>query len=369
MSKIICLIMLFSGIFFGNAFSESLQEKPSFKTIGYFLGKAEEVDKFDYSKLTHIIFCFTDLNGNEITFKDSNDEKILKLIVEKKKDFKHLKVMVALGGWSGCGTCSPVFTTDNNRKIFAKSVRKFIDNYNLDGFDVDWESPVIGGHKNHPAIPADKDNFTELIKDLRVALPSPYEISFAANSFPDYVFYSIDWKKVIPLVDFVNLMTYGLPNDKPKHTGHHTALYSSTFQKESVNSGVQLLDSLEVPLTKIVIGAAFYGFVVQNVDSANFGLGQIGKSKNSPFYRDIIEEYNEPKGYKLYWDSTAMAPYLYCFSERTFITFDNRESVALKTKYAMEKKLGGIMFWRINGDSYQNGLLEVINKQVKMSKP
>lgn len=364
MNKIIYFLILLT--FFANSintFAESLFEKQSFKVIGFFLGNAEEASKFDYSKLTHVIFCFTDLKGNKIALKDTNDEKTLKLLVEQKLKYKNLKITAALGGWNGCETCSPIFAIDSNRKIFSESVKKFVEKYNLDGFDVDWESPVIGGHKNHPAIPEDKDNFTELIKQLRKELPSPYEISFDANSFPEYVLNSIDWIKVMSFVDNVNLMTYGLPNDKPKHTGHHTALYSSPFQKESLDSGVQLLDSLRVPLEKIIIGAAFYGFVVRNVDSVNYGLGQTGKNKNSPYYRNIIEDYTESKGYELHWDSTAMAPYLYNSSEKTFITYDNKQSVALKTKYAIEKKLGGIMFWRINGDSYKNGLLEAIDNQ------
>lgn len=370
LSAIKILVLLLSYIVLGNCnlFAQLSHENKDFKVIGYFKGSSDEVLKFDYSKLTHIIFCFTDLKGNKIALNDNKDEKILKLLVEQKKRYSSLKVMVALGGWSGCEKCSPIFAIDSNRKIFAKSVKEFIAKYNLDGFDLDWESPVIGGYKNHPAIPEDKDNFTALIYELRKALPSPLEISFDANSFPEYVLNSIDWAKTIPNVDFVNLMTYGLPNDKPKHTGHHSALYSSPFQRESVNSGVLLLDSLKVPVGKIIIGAAFYGFVVQNVDSPDYRLGQIGKSKNTPYYRDIISEYSEAKGYILHWDKIAMAPYLYSSSERTFITFDNPESVALKTRYALDKKLGGIMFWRINGDAYKNGLLDAINAELNIRK-
>ncbi len=366
----IFMIIIFAFIFLEHkANAQDIENGKSFKVIGYFLGKSDDVDKFDYAKLSHIIFCFTDLDGNKIAFKDSNDESTLKLLVEKKKKYKHLKIMIALGGWKGCATCSPIFSVDSNRKIFAQSVKIFIDKYNLDGIDVDWESPVIGGYTNHPAMPEDKENFTELMKELRIAVPKPLEISFDANSFAEFILNSVDWGRIIEHVDFVNLMTYGLPNDKPRHTGHHSALYSSPYQYESVDSGIKLLDSLKVPLEKIIIGAAFYGFVVQNVDSVNFGLGQIGKNKNSPYYRDIIEEYSEQKGYKLHWDTTAMAPFLYSFPEKTFITFDNKESVTLKTKYALEKHLGGIMFWKLNGDSYKEGLLDAIYNEVQRVKP
>jgi chitinase len=42
--------------------------------------------------------------------------------------------------------------------------------------------------------------------------------------------------------------------------------------------------------------------------------------------------------------------------------------MALKTKYAIEKGLGGIMFWELTEDVYNNGLLEVIDESRSMFK-
>ncbi|MFZ4522698.1 MAG: glycoside hydrolase family 18 protein [Bacteroidales bacterium] len=345
---------------FQYSVSQNSPENKTFRIIGYYQGGYGDVNNYEYRKLTHVIFCFTDLKGNKISLKDTADERTLSRLVAQKQKHPQLKVLISLGGWSGCATCSPVFAVDSNRRIFARSVRDFIVRYGLDGIDLDWESPVIGGYKDHPAIPQDKDNFTSLVKELRHALPLPYIVCFDANSFPEYILTSVDWPHVMPNVDFVNLMTYGLPNDKPGHTGHHTALYSSPFQKESVQSGVNLLDSLKVPLDKIVIGAAFYSFVVVNADSVNFGLGRPGKVKNSPDFRTTIKKFTAENGYQTYWDTIAMAPYLYSFKERTFITLDNKESCRLKTKYAIDNKMGGIMFWRLNGDAHEDGLLNAI---------
>jgi chitinase len=353
----------------GSNVADNGHEKDTpFRIIGYYKGTPEDVGNYEYQKLTHVIFCFTYLKGNKISLKDATDEETLKRLAALKHRFRKLKVMVALGGWGGCETCSPVFNNDSNRIVFAKSVKDFLIKYKLDGFDLDWESPVIGGYKNHPALPEDRNNFTDLIYKLRQELPQPYELSFDANSFPEFVLQSVDWQQVMPNVSFVNLMTYGLPNDKPKHTGHHTALYSSPYQKESIHSGVLLLDSLNVPHNKIIIGAGFYGFVVQNVDSTCNGLGQLGKSRNAPTYKEIIEKYTRENGYRTYWDSTAMAPYLYSKADRTFITFDNKESCILKTKYAISNEFGGLMFWRLNGDRYRDGLLDAIDRTVKTYK-
>ncbi|MBL0316977.1 MAG: glycoside hydrolase [Flavobacteriales bacterium] len=304
------------------------QDSSSFRVIGYYLGPKHEVENFEYQKLTHIVFCFTQLDGNKIAFEDSLQGGNAEAFGGSKEKYPHLKVMVALGGWSGCQTCSSVFSSETDRQVFAKSVKELLIKYDLDGFDLDWESQVMGG-KYGPGKPEDKTNFTSLIKTLRQELPPPYELSFDANSFPEYVQNSL-MAEVMPHVDFVNLMTYGLPNDKRAHTGHHAALYSSPFQKESVASGVELLDSLKVPMNKIVIGAGFYGFVVKDVDAENHGLGQKGKSGGDVKYKDIVVKYTPEKGFITYWDSIAKAPFRYNAEEKIFITYDNAESCRLK---------------------------------------
>jgi chitinase len=347
---------------------QSVIKTEPFRVIGFYKGNSTDIDKFDVGKLTHLLFCFTYLQGNKIHIKNAEDEETLKHLVELKTKHPTLKVLVSFGGWGGCETCSEVFATDSGRKEFAESVKELLMKYNADGIDLDWESPVIGGYKNHKASKEDKANFTALVKELRKTLPHKSEICFDANSFKEYLELSIDWKEVMPLVDFVNLMTYGLPGNKRGHTGHHTALYSSPYQNESVNKAIIAMDSLKIPLHKIIIGAAFYSFVVENVDSMHNGLGNTGKFKSNVNYSKLVESYTEKDGYEYHWDSDAQAPFLYNKQLRTFVTFDDKKSVSLKTKYALEKQLGGIMFWKLNGDTYTDGLLDAIYKQLKTHK-
>jgi chitinase len=237
--------------------------------------------------------------------------------------------------------------------------------YNADGIDLDWESPVIGGYKNRKASKADKANFTELIKELRKSLPTKSEICFDANSFKTYLELSIDWQEVVPLVDYLNLMTYSLPSNKQGQIGHHAALYSSPYQYESADIAIHKLDSIGVPMNKIIIGAGFYAEVSENVDSVNNGLGRPGIFKTNVNYNKLFETFKENEGYEYHWDSVAQAPFLYNKKLKTFVTFDDRKSVSLKTKYAIDKKLGGIMFWELRGDTYKDGLLDTIDKQIK----
>ncbi|MBK9486944.1 MAG: hypothetical protein IPO01_17705 [Chitinophagaceae bacterium] len=79
--------------------------------------------------------------------------------------------------------------------------------YGIDGLDLDWEYPAIEGFPGHKYDAADKNNFTELIKALRKELGNDFLLTFAAGGFLKYLNESVDWDAVMPLVDFVNLMT------------------------------------------------------------------------------------------------------------------------------------------------------------------
>lgn len=368
MIRILIVFLLFcSSCQSQPAVESNKKDSAPFRVVGFYKGNGSDIDKYEFEKLTHLIFCFTYLQGNKINIKNAEDEETLKRCVALKAKYPKLKVLISFGGWGGCETCSDVFATDSGRNEFAISVKNLLKKYKVDGIDLDWESPVIGGYKNHKASKNDKANFTSLVKELRKTLPEKSEICFDANSFKEFLELSIDWKEVMQLVDFVNLMTYGLPSNERGHTGHHSALYSSPYQTESIDKAIRALDSLKVPLNKILIGAAFYSFVAENVDSINNGLGRKGKFKTNVNYNKLVESYTQKEGYDYYWDSIAQAPYLYNKQQKIFVTFDNEKSVEQKTKYAINNKLGGIMFWKLNGDSYSNGLLNAIDKQIKTS--
>ena len=54
---------------------------------------------------------------------------------------------------------------------------------------------------------------------------------------------SVEWDKVMPLVDNVNLMTYEFYGSGSKQTGHHTALGSADFDGRSAFNSIDELIS------------------------------------------------------------------------------------------------------------------------------
>ena len=336
-----------------------------FAVVAYYSGDANEVDKYPVTKLTHIIYSFLHLQGNRLAVDNAEDDSTIKHLVLLKEKYPRLKVMLALGGWGGCRTCSEVFSNPPARSEFAQSVKALLAAYRADGVDLDWEYPAIEGYPEHSYLLEDKQNFTSLVRELRETLGEQYEVSFAAGGFLEYLAKSVEWEKVVPMVNRVNLMSYDLVNGYSKVTGHHSPLSSSPDQKESIRTAVQFLDSLNIPLNKIAIGAAFYARVWANVDDKNNGLYQAGTFRDFVNYKDFEAYFAATDGFQEHFDRAADAYYRYSPQKKLFATFDNPESVKSKTRYALEQGLGGVMFWQLAADKYRDGLLDAIAEAVK----
>jgi chitinase len=331
--------------------------------IGYFSGNAQQVEDIEAGKLTHVIFSFCHLKGNQLTVDSKKDSTTIKKLVELKKVNPQLKVMLSLGGWGGCEPCSDVFSSAKGREEFAISTLALNKSLQTDGIDLDWEYPTIEGFPKHAYKKEDKENFSALIKVLREKLGNKYEISFAAGGFKKYLEESVDWQVIMPLIDRVNLMSYDLVNGYSTVTGHHTALYSDKQTTESTDFGVQYLINHGVAKNKIVIGGAFYARVWENVPDTNHGLYQSGKFKMGVDFKNYEKEFSKENGFEYFWDEKTQAPYFYSKEKKLFATGDDKKSIQLKTKYVKDLQLQGIMFWELTGDTPKNGLLAEIDKE------
>ncbi|HLY69617.1 MAG TPA: glycosyl hydrolase family 18 protein [Puia sp.] len=354
----ILLPLFFVNVCVGQKDNSTAARPPA--VIAYFAGRPTMIDSFAVNNLSHLIFSFCHLRGDELSVSRMPDTLVIRNMVALKEKNPNLKIILSLGGWGGCKTCSEVFSTKKGRRKFVHSVKHLTRYFHTDGLDLDWEYPALVNIPGFPYMPADRDNFTALVKKLRKKMGADFEISFAAGGYTDYINHSIDWKKVMHYVDIVNLMTYDLVGGDDTVTGHHTSLYSTPSQLESTDHAIKLLDSLGVPRNKMAIGVAFYARIFQLRDSLNYGLYRPSKFFRGISYRDYNKVLSADSGYVYRWDSVAQAPYMYNESKRLFATFDDTSSIRMKTKYAIDNKLYGIMFWQLADDSYSNGLLDII---------
>jgi chitinase len=360
----------------------------SINVMAYYMAPRENYTPQDLplEKLTHIIFSFTEVIDNEMKFRRPASGEKLALLVDQKKNHPHLKVMIACGGWGGSGGFSDMAASPDNRKKFVESAIRFIQEYKLDGMDMDWEYPGMLGAGN-PYIPEDKENFTSLMREIRVAMDATGKkliLTFAAAGWENYYRY-IELLEVMKYADYINVMTYDNVGGGTPYTAHHTNLgwvKPEHIEKTPAHSIVEEMGYDLIPRSaekiisfikekgvdpkQIVIGGAFYGKGWKGVPPDNNGLYQPnqGTSRNAP-YAVIVEEYENKNGFVKYWDPVAKAPYLYNAEEKLFMSYEDKQSIKLKTEYAIDTGLGGIMFWQLRGDAEKDGLLDAINEVVK----
>ncbi|MEP6748471.1 MAG: glycosyl hydrolase family 18 protein [Bacteroidota bacterium] len=356
------ILLLLICTFSLGAFSQQKNEKKDFAVIAYYAGRTSMIDSFEVEKLTHLIFCFCHLKGNTLSVGNARDSATIQKMVALKSRNPKLKIILSLGGWGGCETCSPVFSTKKGRRQFARSVSSLNDYFGTDGIDIDWEYPAIEGFPGHSFSPDDKPAFTALVTKLRKKLGKKNEISFAAGGFAKFIDSSVDWKKVMAKIDRVNLMSYDLVSGFSTISGHHTPLYSTPRQKESTDNGVKMMMAAGVPANKIVIGAAFYGRFFAVTDTTNNGLYLPGKFDHGFSYSRLADSLSVANGFVQYWDSVASAPYAFNIQRRLLATYDDSVSIQLKVKYVQKNNLNGIMFWQLADDKFTGGLLNSIDK-------
>ncbi len=342
-------------------------------------------EELPLNKLSHIFYAFTEVIGNEMKFPDDSSGLKLKMLVDQKKHHPMLKVMVSCGGWGGSGGFSEMARTPETRHQFVTSAVDFVNRYQLDGLDIDWEYPGMKGIGN-PFIPEDKENFTSLMRELRIALDStgrPLLLTFAAAGWEGY-YEHIELNKVMKYANYINLMTYDNVEGGTPYTAHHTNLglikpedisgtpadsvmiaEKDTLGPNSAEKIISYCIDHGVNPKQILIGAAFYGHAWKGVPPANHGLYQLNKGpwRQNTRYYSIRENYENKNGFTRYWDPHADAPYLYNPTDSVFISYEDTMSIRLKTAYAVKQGLGGIMFWQLLGDAPKDGLLDAIYKE------
>ena len=357
MKRIFLPFFLFSFI--------SITAQQPYKIIAYCTGNTSTITQYPLEKVTHIIYSFLKIRNDTLCFNDSAQESTIQQLVALKSNHPGLKIMVSVGGWSGCSFCSDLFASAASRQNFAKTTVALFKQSGIDGLDLDWEYPAIEGFPGHKYDAADKDNFTLLIEKLRQEMGTDYLLSFAAGGFQKYLEQSVNWSAVLPMVDFVNLMTYDLVGGYATVTGHHTSLLDYMPGQESTAKAINWLLDKKIPSKKLIIGAAMYARVWENVPDSNHGLFQSGKFQRGVAYADFPTYFSDTSGYTYYWDKKAKAPFQYNPAQQLFATFDDKHSIKEKTIFIRRKKLGGIMFWELAQDMKEGGLLDEMYQDLK----
>lgn len=255
-----------------------------------------------YDKLTHINYSFLTPKDDGTFNRIVNGWK-LKLIAENahKQD---VKVLISVGGWGWDKQFETVAADPSLRSAFVQNLKAFVDEYQLDGADIDWEYPDAG---------ESAQNFQALMQELRVAMSDKLFTTAV-------VAYGENGMGILPetfeLFDFVNVMTY----DGPDHGS-----------MEQFERGLAFWGERGLPPEKIVMGIPFYG-------DPNYAYFKIVEEDPSAAQKDVFDFYG------------------------TIYHYNGIPTVQAKTKLAMQKA-GGIMFWTLDYDAQgEFSLVNVIHE-------
>lgn len=296
----------------------------------------------DPQYMTHINYAFGHVNESFNGVKIDNEER-LRQIVDLRKQKPELKVLLSIGGW-GSGRFSEMAANDEYRRAFAADCDRVVKEFALDGIDIDWEYPT-SSMANISSSPDDTENFTLLMQDIRAAIGNEKELTLATVASARY----IDFKAILPSVDFVNIMAYDMAS-APKH---HSALYLSGHSGDITSDGAVTAHlKAGVPPSKLVMGMPFYG---------RGGDGY-------PSFQDYNKVGNTDTQYTEKWDEVAQVPYLADKNDTLVFGFENPRSLAIKCQYILDKDLLGGMYWDYSGDNEQGDLRRTVAENL-LGKP
>ena len=284
-----------------------------------------------------------------------------------KERHPHLKLMISIGGWTRSGRFSDAALTDSSRRLFAESaIDVFIRQRPglFDGIDLDWEFPVSGGMESNVRRPADRENLTLLLAELRRRLAAQgaadnrhYELAIAASARPREIA-NLEIARIVPLLDFINVMTYDY-HSVARRTNFNAPLYAAKGDPTpalNIHATMRAYLAAGVPAGKLLIGIPFYGRAYGGVPHARGGLFQPSTGRPAG-WRDRDGDWNmlararlqDPK-YVRRWEPKARVPWLYDSTSGTWISYDDPQSVGEKARYVRARGLGGVVIWELGGD-------------------
>jgi chitinase len=192
-------------------------ESPAeFRSIAYFEAwngerpclymNVEDINKNSY---THIHFSFIDL-----TTSYGVSTANVQVEFDKFVKMTGIKRIVAFGGWTASTHPSTYYlfrdgVAPANRETLASNLAAFVNKYDLDGIDIDWEYPSAPDLPDiPPADPLNGQHYLEFLTLLREKLPDK-SISVAAPASYCYL-KGFPIAKISDVVDYIVYMTYDL---------------------------------------------------------------------------------------------------------------------------------------------------------------
>ncbi|KAI8323569.1 endochitinase, partial [Martensiomyces pterosporus] len=367
--------------------------------VGYYpTWKRSSLMNVDMSKISHLQVAFG-IPTDSGDFAFDGDWFLPNLVREARREMT--KITVSIGGWTGSNRLSTIMRDTHKRAALIKSIGTFVEKYELDGIDFDWEYPGRQGSKCNKFYPAeDSGNLLRFLRALRASFHARFpddqkliSLAVRVQPFDNEGGPMKDVSAFAEYVDFASIMAFDINGVWSNTTGPNAPLDHQRNRglPYSLSQAVDEWLDAKWPADKLVAGVAFYGRsltthgVMTPKEGANMYAPFVkevpqGDNEDAMWY-DVCENVNSMSGVWHYkhlrdqgilktantttddwvrvWDEKTSTPWLYNPQTRRFISYDDPESLGKKVEYVRKKGLKGMMTWSLHGD-YNGELINVL---------
>lgn len=293
-----------------------------------------------------------------------------------------VKVVASIGGYGrGSALLGMAMANNQTRQTLTKSLVTTIRDGNLDGVDYDYEFPeTIQQLQNlYQALAAIRNELDQTFglrnKTVSMTLYSSNG-QFGPNLPP------VDATPFSDLVDHGILMSYDYFGSFSAISAPNSPLYDVPgYPGLSFSSSILTWLQTGWDPKKLVAGLPYYGrtAIVQSgsVPDTQFmpttGVappgGPVDKIAGAWTWTDLRDPKDgaltkpavAQQGWQRFWDSGTETPWLFHNVSRTFIGYDDMDSLAFKTQYVITSGLTGVMVWMVQYD-HRNELSSVVDR-------
>ncbi|KAF5635714.1 glycoside hydrolase family 18 [Fusarium sp. NRRL 25303] len=357
------------------------------RTIGYYEGwnyqrpcGNMEPEAIPLGYYTHINFAFALVNPNTYRL-DPMDKGTasrygrVSALKEKQQD---LEVWIAIGGWAmnDPGKYRTVFSdlakSEKKQDAFFDSLITFLQRYDFDGVDLDWEYPVA---EDRGGVKEDFENYVNLLARLRKRLNASGRKYGLTLTLPASYWYlkGFDIVNMEKYLDWFNIMTYdihGVWDENIESLGPYAHAHTNLTE---IQQGLELLWRNNINPERVVMGLGFYGrsFTMKSSNcleaGCEFSSGAKGGECTGTKGVLSASEINKiiKNGGKMKLDKEA-AVQIVTWDSNQWVSWDDAKTLKMKLDYANERCLGGTMVWAIDLDD--GTLIEALGKGIKRKK-
>lgn len=332
MKKMAILLLCLCVVFAETPVNFGVDQSKNFKVMGYFSESpfnAPIDESVQFEGLTHLIYAFVKANedGHIVTIK--KPERLKELV--KKSHAHGVKVVIAVGGiYNGNKRAVTQFEAMASSKEatdqFVSEMADFVDLYQVDGIEIDWEYPSEASKENYESLMvALKEMLSKKGKTLSAAVAGAASVDSKAPSVDSLT------DKSLACLDWVDIMAYDLGSGL---NGQQSPYWFA-------NISIQYYLKRQVPAEKIILGLPLFA------------------RPSWKQYRELVAM-NRENAYTDYVATEKLPSY-----------YNGVNTIAEKTRLALSQA-GGIMFFDINEDTHdetsaQKTALEMIERYKKVN--